>query len=182
MMFITLIILYASSFWVAGNWSIPCPPRAFWLFWSILAWCHSQTTPTVYPTHISPTTLAPPFAHITMPTLLAPNLDTLLRLQPQVRVPRVTATCPRHTEGLNFSRDSLKWHPYTLCPAGNWVFPGAEGFSTDLGTSRWQGLAGFICQKAAGSLPLFTLLRKKIVPFWAFNSPNLEEQTPNWSS
>ena len=65
----------------------------------------------------------------------------------------------------DISRDSAKRPPFPRFPAGNWLFPGAYGFTTVYGTSRWQGLAHLTGSPPAGSLPCFYDSRKKFVHF-----------------
>jgi hypothetical protein len=67
----------------------------------------------------------------------------------------------------DISRDSAKRTPFLRFPAGNWLFPGADGFTTVYGMSGWQleGLAHLTGSPPAGSLPCFNDSREKLVHF-----------------
>ncbi len=64
-----------------------------------------------------------------------------------------------------FSQESPFLTPLTRFLAGNWLFPGADGFTLVYGTSGWQGLAHLPGSPAAGLLPCFHDSREKIVHF-----------------
>jgi hypothetical protein len=64
-----------------------------------------------------------------------------------------------------FSRESPFLTPLPRFLAGNWLFPGADGFTMVYGTSGCQGLAHLPGSPTAGSLPCFYDSREKFVHF-----------------
>jgi hypothetical protein len=83
--------------------------------------------------------------------------------------PRVGPALPSHFDLLHCARYfqvSPKRPPFPRFPAGNWLFPGADGFAAGYWTSRLQDLANPACSKPASSLQCFHNSRKKIGPFW----------------